>query len=352
LTGTFHSLALKGRNSHAVLVMHALPLFLAGPTGAGKSAIALEVAQQLDGEIVSVDSMQVYRGMNIGTAKPSAAEQRLVPHHLIDVVELDQSFDVAQFVRLAQEALVTIRSRGRTPIFCGGTGLYFQAFLQGLGDSPPADPELRACLEAQPLPDLLRELEVADPVCYRAIDRLNRRRVVRALEVIRLSERPFSGQLAAWARGNRASSYPASHPEVVFFAIERARDDLRQRIDLRVDRMFASGLVAEVRQLLVHGLAENKTALQALGYRQVVEHLRGERCLETTIALVKQKTRQYAKRQMTWFRQQPAVEWIPCAVEQTVKSIAQALCGRYLGRPGSSPPGLRASSATVKVMEH
>lgn len=335
--------------------MRALPLFIAGPTGAGKSAIALEVAQQLNGEIVSVDSMQVYRGMDIGTAKPSAAEQALVPHHLIDVVELDQPFDAAQFVKLAQEALVEIHSQGHTPIFCGGTGLYFQAFLQGLGESPAADQEVRAGLAARSLPDLLRELEAADPVCYRTIDRLNRRRVVRALEVIRLTGRPFSGQQAVWERGAKASSETALRPEVAFFAIERAPDDLRRRIDQRVDRMFASGLVAEVSQLLVQGLAENETALQALGYRQVAEYLRGERSLEATIALVKQKTRQYAKRQKTWFRKQPAVEWILCPESQPVKCIANALSEKYLrrpGRPGSAPPELQVSSTTVKVSKH
>src|SRR5215813_1845864 len=162
------------------------PIFLAGPTAVGKSELALLVAEEIAGEIVSVDSMQVYRGLDIGTAKPTEQERARIPHHLIDVVDLTQPFDAAQFGRLARDAVADIKSRGCVPIFCGGTGLYFKAFLHGLGEAPKADPALRSELEAIPLPELLAELAAKDPATHETIDRQNPRRVIRAVEVIRL----------------------------------------------------------------------------------------------------------------------------------------------------------------------
>jgi len=252
--------------------------------------------------------MQVYRGLDIGTAKPSAAERERVPHHLIDVVDLTEPFDAAQFVRRANAVVVEIQSRGLVPIFCGGTGLYFKAFLEGLGDTPPADEKLRAELEAAPLAQLLRELAERDPATYERIDRKNPRRVVRAVEVIRLTNRPFSAQRSNWIHGTRNTKR-----EAPIFGLFRSTEELRTRIDARVDDMFARGLVEETQRLLKRRLAQNKTAMQALGYRQVVEHLRGERALQETIELVKTKTRQFAKRQMTWFRRQLKLEWIELA---------------------------------------
>ena len=283
------------------------PLFLAGPTAVGKSEIALLLAEQIGGEIISVDSMQVYRGLDIGTAKPSAAERQRVPHHLIDVVDLTTPFDAAKFVELAQKTVAEIQSRQRVPIFCGGTGLYFKAFLDGLGEAPPSDETLRAELEAAPLADLLRELEQHDPATFAKIDRQNPRRVIRAVEVIRLTGKPFSEQRSDWETRN--SKLETRN----FFGFTRPSADLHTRINARVDKMFAAGLVEETRRLLDHGLAENKTAMQAIGYRQVVEHLRGERTLPDTIERVKIKTRQFAKRQLTWFRKHANAEWIEWA---------------------------------------
>ncbi len=272
----------------------------------GKSAVALLLAERLDGEIISVDSMQVYRGLDLGTAKPSAAERQRVRHHLIDVVDLTESFDAAAFVRLATVAVAEIQSRGRVPIFCGGTGLYFKAYLQGLGEAPPSDAALRAELEAAPLPELLRELEQRDPATFQKIDRQNPRRVVRAIEVIRLTGQPFSAQRAFW-------SHEALNPQPstlnCLFGLHRPSEDLHQRMGARVDEMFRRGLVAETERLLQRGLAENRTAMQAIGYRQVVEHLGGERPLKETIELVKARTRQFAKRQLTWFRRQMRLHW-------------------------------------------
>jgi tRNA dimethylallyltransferase len=318
------------------------PILLAGPTAVGKSEIALWLAEKVGGEIVSVDSMQVYRGLDIGTAKPSLADRARVPHHLVDVIELNEAFDAAQFVALAGRAVADIRARGRVPILCGGTGLYFKALLEGLGDAPPADPALRAELEAIPLPDLLRELAERDPVAYEKIDRQNPRRVIRAVEVIRLTGKPFSEQRARWGEthgeplpadsGSRGRSPhpneppPIPQPPSSFrFGFKRSSSDLHQRIETRVEDMFRRGLVAETGRLLERGLAENPTALQALGYRQVVEHLRGQRPLAETVELVKIRTRQFAKRQMTWFRRQLRLEWIELEPEAASDEIAARL---------------------------
>src|SRR5208282_1598273 len=162
---------------------------------------------KIGGEIISADSMQVYRGLDIGTAKPSAAERKKIPHHLIDICDLTENFDAAQFVRLAQKAVEQIQSRKKIPIFCGGTGLYFKAFLSGLGEAPATNPELRAELEASSFESLLRELKERDPAAYEKIDKQNPRRVIRAIEVIRLTGKPFSKQRADW------NVLPASSPE-------------------------------------------------------------------------------------------------------------------------------------------
>lgn len=294
------------------------PVFLAGPTAVGKSAVALALAELLGGEIISVDSMQVYRGLDLGTAKPTAAERARVPHHLLDVVELTEAFDAAKFVRLAEVAVKDIQARSRVPIFCGGTGLYFKAWLEGLGDAPPADARVRAELEAAPLAKLLVELEQRDPVSYDRIDRQNPRRVVRALEVIRLTGRPFSAQRAEWSSRN------TQHATRVF-CLTREPADLRAHIEARVDAMFAAGLVEETRGLLLRGLEANRTAMQALGYRQVVEHLRGGRGLAETVALVKTKTWQFARRQGTWFRRQLPVEWMTLAADSEPAAVAGGL---------------------------
>ena len=326
-------------------------IFFVGPTASGKSAVALALAEKLGGEIISVDSMQVYRGLDLGTAKATAAERARVPHHLIDVVGLTEPFDVAKFVALAGEAEADIRARGRVPIFCGGTGFYLKAYLEGLGDVPPSNAQLRAELRATPLEQLLRELEQRDPVAYERIDRQNPRRVIRALEVIRLTGQTFSAQRPEWQPAGKAESgkrkaepefaaglsnpqSPILNPQssidqslvtstaTSIYGLQRPAPELHARIHARVDEMFARGLVEETRALLQHGLEQNETAMQAIGYRQVVEHLRGVRPLAETVELVKIKTRQFAKRQMTWFRRQLAVEWI--VVESTAESVVTA----------------------------
>jgi tRNA dimethylallyltransferase len=294
-----------------------LPIFIAGPTAVGKSEIASLLAEQLGGEIISADSMQVYRGLDIGTAKPSPAERARVPHHLIDICDLTENFDAAQFIRLAQRAVEQIQSQNKVPIFCGGTGLYFKAFLSGLGEAPATNPELRAALEASSFEALLRELRERDPAAYAQIDKQNPRRVIRAVEVIRLTGKKFSEQRAEWKSEARSKGQGLR-----FVCFTRSSEDLHARINARVDAMFARGLVDETRGLLPRGIEQNKTAMQAIGYRQVVEHLRSERPLAETIELVKSRTRQFAKRQLTWFRRQLDAEWIELKQDESLEKCA------------------------------
>jgi tRNA dimethylallyltransferase len=315
-----------------------LPILIAGPTAVGKSEIALPLAEQVGGEIISADSMQVYRGLDIGTAKPSSADRTRVPHHLIDICDLTESFDAAQFVRLAQKAVEAIQSRGRVPVFCGGTGLYFKAFLSGLGEAPSANPELRARLEAMPFETLLHELRERDPAAYEKIDKQNPRRVIRAVEVIRLTGKPFSAQKSWWGETPSSPNFNTeerrsglerlSPHQLKFYCFTRQSTDLHTRINARVDAMFARGLVDETRELLQRGLEQNKTAMQAIGYRQVVEHLLGKRSLKETIELVKIRTRQFAKRQLTWFRRQLDPEWIELKPDDLTETIAENLARR------------------------
>jgi tRNA dimethylallyltransferase len=288
-------------------------IYLAGPTASGKSAVALELAQRIGGEIISVDSMQVYRGLDIGTAKPSTEECQRVPHHLIDVVNLSESFDAAQFVRLAQSAEAGIRAKGLRPVFCGGTGLYFNALIGGLTANVPPDRGTRAELENTPLPRLLEELYARDPGTFAKIDRNNSRRVIRALELLRSGE---MDRRSNWNKRKQAGRW---------FGMERDRSDLHARIDQRVEEMFRRGLLDETKALIERGLRTNRTAMQAIGYRQVIEHLDGLRDLPSTIALVKQKTRQYAKRQLTWFRHQLDLHWLHVPPEESAAAIARKI---------------------------
>ena len=294
-------------------------VYLAGATASGKSALAMRLAKRLGGEIISVDSMQVYRGLDIGTAKPSSVEQGEVPHHLIDVAGLDEQFDAARFVRLAKQAEQAVRSRGALPIFCGGTGLYFRALFDGLGESPPGDESLRAELDAAPLAALLDELLAKDPAAFESVDRQNRRRVVRAVEVIRLTGRTYSSQRTGWIS-------PSQAPENLF-CIMRDPGDLAKRIHSRVDAMFERGLIAETKRLVRLGLLDNRTARQALGYRQVLEHLNGGLGLAETIELVKARTRQFSKRQRTWFRNQMECKPFECAADELVDGCCERLLG-------------------------
>lgn len=293
------------------------PVFLCGPTASGKSAVALALAERLGGEIVSVDSMQVYRGLDVGTAKPTARERGRVRHHLIDILDLQESFDAARFVALAGPLAAGLVARGRCPVFCGGTALYFQAYLCGLDVVVAPDPALRARLEALPLEALVAELAQVDPDAPAQVDCANKRRVVRAIEAVRGSGRPLREL-------RRRREHPSrARPRVLVLRREPA--DLRARIECRVERMFADGLVEETRRLLDAGLRQNRTASQAIGYRQVVDHLDGRLSLEAVREQVRWKTWQYARRQMIWFRTQWESVWVDAGAQESAATIAERI---------------------------
>jgi tRNA dimethylallyltransferase len=273
--------------------------YLTGPTASGKTAVALELAQRLNAEIISVDSMSVYRGMDIGTAKPTAADRAVVPHHLIDIVDPCDDFSLAEFVRLAHQVAVDIRSRGRQVLLVGGTPLYLKSLLRGLYQGPPPDWEFRRAIEAEiqthGLAALRERLEMIDPLSAQKLHPNDQRRMIRALEVYRLTGKPISHQQIHF---DDVVS-PAGRK---VFCLAWPRVELHRRIDARVERMFQMGLVEEVRSLLDRFGHLSRTASQAVGYREVLEHLRGEYELPTTIERVKVATHQFARRQETWFR--------------------------------------------------
>ena len=295
-------------------------IYITGATASGKSALAMRLANTLGGEIISVDSMQVYCGLNIGTAKPSAQEQNEIQHHLIDVAQLSEAFDAAQFVSLAQQALKLIWKRGRVPIFCGGTGLYFRALIEGLGESPPSDESLRDELAQMPIESLVTELSIKDPEAAKQVDLKNSRRLLRAIEVIRLTGRPYSEQRIGW---NNVDKAPQN-----LFCISRDVDVLNQRIHKRVDEMFNQGLVEETQTLIKKGLRNNRNACQALGYRQVLDLLDGKLDLENVVHQVKTKTRQFAKRQRSWFRNQMKCKFLEWPDEENLNSFSEQLLAK------------------------
>ena len=295
-------------------------IYITGATASGKSALAMRLANTLGGEIISVDSMQVYCGLNIGTAKPSAQEQNEIQHHLIDVAQLSEAFDAAQFVSLAQQALKLIWKRGRVPIFCGGTGLYFRALIEGLGESPPGDESLRDELAQMPIESLVTELSIKDPEAAKQVDLKNSRRLLRAIEVIRLTGRPYSEQRIGWDNVDKAPQN--------LFCISREVDVLNQRIHKRVDEMFNQGLVEETQTLIKKGLRNNRNACQALGYRQVLDLLDGKLDLENVVHQVKTKTRQFAKRQRSWFRNQMKCKFLEWSDEENLNSFSEQLLAK------------------------
>lgn len=276
-------------------------LALVGPTASGKTAVAVSIAPELRAEIVSVDSMQVYRGMDVGTAKPTPEERRRVPHHMIDVVDPARPMSVAAFQRAARAAIAGVVARGRVPLVVGGAGLYFRAVVDDLR-FPPTDPAVRRSLELQDPASLVARLRAADPEAARWIEPGNVRRVVRALEVIEVTGSRFSEFRDAW------DDYTSRY-DLVATGLAVPREELDRRIDTRVRAMVAAGLVEEVRALLDRGLRGALTASRAIAYRELVAHLDGALSLEEAIEATVSATRRYARRQVTWFRRDPRVRW-------------------------------------------
>ena len=298
-------------------------LALVGPTASGKSTLAVAVARRLpDVELVSVDSMQVYRGMDVGTAKPTLAERAEVPVHLLDLVEPSEDCSVVEFQAAAVAVLAAIEARGHRALLVGGTGLYLRAVIDGL-TVPPRWPQVRAELEAEPDTEALhRRLAELDPVAAGRMTPANRRRVVRALEVVVGSGRPFS----SFGVGLDV------HPPVPFrlAGIWLPREVVATRIGGRFAAMVHAGLVEEVAALVAQPGGLSRTAAQALGYREVLAHLRGECSLDDAVAEAVRRTRRFARRQRVWFRRDPRVTWYGC--EGNPVALTDALLGDWGGR--------------------
>lgn len=305
-------------------------LIVMGPTASGKSGLAVAVAERLNGEIISADAFAVYRGMDIGTDKPSTRVRRGVPHHLLDILDPTQPFSAGDFVRAADATIADILRRNRTPIVVGGTHFYIRALLFGLFPSPPHDPDLRARLEHEWNLDsraVYRKLATLDPEAATWIGPADRQRILRALEVRELTGEPISEH---WRRHRKAFRY-----STLLTAPLRRRSDLYARIDARVDEMFAGGLVEEVMRVLDSGTPSNAHSLKAIGYREVVNMLSGRFHIEEAVERTKRSSRRLAKRQLTWLRGQREgqLHWVP-PLEQ---GGADAVCDLWSDLVGTIP---------------
>ncbi len=281
--------------------------FIVGPTGAGKSALAMAVAERLNCEIINADSRQFYRGMDLGTAKPSAEDRRRVPHHLIDVRDPDRPLDVAEFAELARAAIEGIAARRRNPLVVGGSGLYLRVIRGGIFRGPAASAEIRARLAKiaaeQGVPQLHQRLREIDPEAANRIGVNDLYRIARALEVFELTGETISAH-------QRRDRFADAGYHTLTVGVEVERKKLYEAIDRRFDQMVAAGLVAEVRALVEAGYSPEKPPLSTIGYKQMAAYLRGEVALDEAIAQAKQESRRLAKRQLTWFRREPEIVWL------------------------------------------
>lgn len=296
--------------------------FLTGATAVGKTSVALALAEKLGAEIISMDSMAIYRGMDIGTAKPTPEEQSQVSHHLIDIVDPSDEYSVAQYVEQAHRLVSEIRERGREPLFVGGTPLYLKSLLRGIFDGPPADWQLREEIEkelemvgSQALHQVLQQV---DPLAADAIHPNDARRLIRAIEVYRTTGEPISHQQMQFDDGR-----PAEACRV--FVLRRPREEQRERINQRVDAMLGRGLVEEVKGLLGGGVEFGRTSSQAVGYREVLAHIAGELPYEDMIEKIKASTRRFSKRQGTWFRSLSECRFVDIEPDETPREISERI---------------------------
>jgi tRNA dimethylallyltransferase len=295
-------------------------LVVCGPTASGKTALAVELAERLSGEVVSGDSMQIYRDMAIGTALPTEEEKRGVPHHLFSFLDPAERFSVAEYTALAGEAIAAIHSRGRLPIVAGGTGLYISSLVDNLTFAPlESDPALREELAAYAAENgnhaLWERLRAVDPDLVATLHPNNRGRVIRALEVYQLTGIPMSEQQ------RRAREHPSPYEAKMLGLTFRDRERLYARIDARMDSMLANGLVKEAQDLLAKATS---TAAQAIGYKELFPYLRGEISLGAATEAIKRETRRYAKRQLTWFRRDTRIRWLFADEYNTLPALADA----------------------------
>ena len=283
-------------------------IVLAGPTAVGKTELSLKLAEALNAEIVSADSMQVYRGMDIGTAKATEAERRRVPHHLIDVADPSEDFSIARYVELGRGAIRDILTRGRLPLIVGGTGFYIQALLKDLDFSEEKEEDTlrkkyQKLAETEGAKMLHRRLQAIDPASAAAIHPNNVKRVIRALEYFEKTGKPISSL-------NEAQTGQESPYRVLYFVLNLPRPKLYRRIEKRVDQMIEEGLLEETGRLLKKGIPSDSTAMQSIGYKELAEYLRGECNEEEAVQKIKLNSRHYAKRQITWFKREKEAIWI------------------------------------------
>jgi tRNA dimethylallyltransferase len=294
-------------------------IVICGATATGKSDLAVSLAQQINAEVINADSMQLYRGMDIGTAKITMQERKGIAHHMMDLLEVNQDANVAWYQENARSVIADIHARGKDAIIVGGTGLYIKAILDEL-NFPDTDPVVRAELELEfatkGIGPLFERLEKLDPAAALAIDKANSRRVIRALEVIKITGKPFTANLPR----EESSRYPGAQQ----FGLVMDRDTLSERISLRVDRMWEQGLVQEAEKLVAAGIMQGTTAQRALGYAQVIAQIEGKVTEEEAQEETKRATRQYARRQETWFSRDDRITWISPvqnALERILESI-------------------------------
>ncbi len=296
--------------------------FLTGATAAGKTAVGMALAERLGAEILSMDSMAIYRDMNIGTAKPTEELRRRVPHHLLDIVDPTEEFSVSQYLALAHRTAAEVRSGGKIPLFVGGTPLYLKALVRGLYPGPAADWEFRRQVENEArrlgVEALHRQLERIDPLAAAKVHPHDLRRIIRALEVFHVTGRPISHQQLQFEEGRPAE-------ECFVFVLAWPRAILHRRIERRVNWMFQSGLVEEVQALIQKYGSLGRTASQAVGYREVQQYLAGERSWEETVRAVTIRTRQFARRQQTWFRHMSECTEITMAEELSPEQVVERI---------------------------
>ena len=294
---------------------------IAGPTASGKTALSIALAKELRGEVVSCDSMQIYRGMDIGTAKPTRDEMQNIPHHMLDVVDPDEDFSVSRYCQMATPIVEDILARGKSVIIAGGTGLYMDALIRGNSFAPSPSTGMREKLEEQAdregMQAMLDLLTTIDPQAASKLHLADRKRILRALEVF------YETGETITAHNLKTQSIPPRFHAIWFGLEDAQREDLYKRIDRRVLEMVEKGLITEIKDLLARGIPADATAMQAIGYKEFLSALSGTCTIENAIAQVQQSSRHYAKRQLTWFRRNPNIHWLVRSQTDTTTEILE-----------------------------